>query len=122
MLSIRGVLGFFDGAVATERAHSNAINALLGEELGLGLLIHHLRASTGGDVAALADAVYPGHVRRRQAGPLGARGGAGRRDPLPGRGQELVRALARRAAHSRSRPTTRQLCDARHHYVEAVLG
>jgi len=54
-LSIRGVLEFYDGAVATECTHSNAINALLGEELGLGLMIHHLRASTGGDVAALAD-------------------------------------------------------------------
>jgi hypothetical protein len=44
-LSIRGVLGFFDGAVATECAHSNSINALLGEELGLGLQIHYLSAT-----------------------------------------------------------------------------
>ncbi len=54
-LSIRALLAFYDGAVSADRAHSNAINAMLGEELGLGLLLAHLRATTGGEVAALDD-------------------------------------------------------------------
>jgi hypothetical protein len=60
MFSIRDVLAFYDGALdfdgaeatkhPTNRTHSNAINALLGEELGIGLLIHYLSASTDGKV------------------------------------------------------------------------
>lgn len=53
ILSIRDVLAFYDGAVVAERAHSSAINALLGEELGIGLLTHCLRSRTLGEVTVL---------------------------------------------------------------------
>jgi len=54
-LSIEAVLAFYDGAVASDREHSSAINALLGEELGIELLLHALRARGASEVVALAE-------------------------------------------------------------------
>lgn len=76
-ISLRGVLAFFDGEMPGGRAHSNALNALLGEELGLSLLLHALRTHGASDVVVLDEPCTQGRssgvrldrwVRARRAG------------------------------------------------------
>ena len=51
-LNLRELLKFYDYKVPTSKTHASAINAVLGEDLAVALLVHHLKG-VGLEVIAL---------------------------------------------------------------------
>lgn len=62
-LDRRALLAFYDEKPADSQGHATAVNAVAGEELGLGLLAHYLRNALGADAAVLDERATPGALK-----------------------------------------------------------